>query len=97
MIRRRALFLSGPARWIEWFHFAASRVRSLALADSGRFDRCLHWIVSECGDLPRALGDVGEQSEALILPEVSRADTDVVEHSGVELAVVARPMRKVRL
>jgi hypothetical protein len=97
MIRPRALFLSGPARWIEWFHFASSRVRSLALADSGYFDRRVHWIVSECGDLPRALGDVGERAEAFFLPEVSRADTDVVEHSGVELAVVARPMCEVRL
>ena len=97
MIRRWALFLSGTARWIEWSHFAASRVRSLALADSGRFDRSLHRVVSECRDLPRALGHVGEQSEALILPEVSRTDTDVVEHSGAELAVVARPMREVRL
>lgn len=97
MIRRRALFLSGPARWIEWFHFADSRLRSLALADSGYFDRRVHWVVSECGDLPRALGYFGEQAEAIVLPEVSRADTDVVEHSGVELAVVARPMREVRL
>lgn len=71
MIRRRALFLSGPARWIEWFHFADSRLRSLALADSGYFDRRVHWVVSECGDLPRALGDFGERAEAIVLPEVS--------------------------
>jgi hypothetical protein len=97
MIRPWALFLSGPVRWIEWFHFADSCVRSLAVADSGFFDRRVHWVVSECGDLPRALGDVGERAEAFFLPEVSRADTDVVEHSGVELAVVARPMCEVRL
>ena len=97
MIRRWALFLSGPACWIEWFHFAASCVRSLALVDSGRFDRCLHWVVSECGDLPRALGYVGEQSEALVLPQVSGVDTHVVEHSGAELAVAARAMREMRL
>ena len=97
IIRPWALFLSGPVRWIEWFHFADSCVRSLALADSGFFDRRVHWVVSECGDLPRALGDVGERAEAFVLPEVSRADTDVVEHSGVELAVVTRPMREMRL
>ena len=68
MIRPWALYLSGPARWIEWSHFAASRIRSLALADSGHLDRGQHWIVFECRHLPCALGDVGEQAEAFVLP-----------------------------
>lgn len=97
MIRRWALFLSAPARRLEWFHFAASRIRSLALADSGHFDRRLHRFVSECGDLSCALGHVGESASAIVLPELQRADTDVVEHSRVELVVAARTMRKVRL
>lgn len=69
----------------------------MALADSGHLDRRLHRVVSECRHLSRALGDVGEQAEAIVLPQVSRADPDVVEHSGAELAVVARTMREVRV
>jgi len=65
------------------------------MADTGCFDRRLHWIVSECGDLPCAFGDVGKPAAAFILPEVQRADPDVVEHAGAELAVVARAVCEV--
>lgn len=71
MILGWALYLSGPARWIEWSHFAASRIRSLALADSGHLDRGQHWVIFECRHLPRATWHVGEQAKAFVLPRVS--------------------------
>lgn len=49
----------------------------------------MHRLVFERGDLPGATGDVGESTETLVLPEVSKADPDVAEHAAHQLALAA--------
>jgi hypothetical protein len=65
------------------------------LADSRVFDRVLHWLVFECGDLPGAFRDVGESTEPLVLPVLQKTDPNVVEYPACQLVVVEREMRRV--
>lgn len=65
-----AFFLAVSCGRLEWMDIVLSTTRSLDLADSIVSDWSLHWIVFERGDLSGAVGDVGQQAEAIVLPQV---------------------------
>ncbi len=56
------------------------------------FDRRVHRLVSQCGDLSRAARPVGKFSQALVLPALQKADPDVAEFAAAELAMAAWPL-----